>query len=352
MAPWKGFGSVAGYSPQNTELKEACFNHFDGDRDGSLNEDEFHSLCCDLFTIDGTGHVVSKSESLAMMKVLGGKEFNGHITREGFDHCWRFWFNQILTPKAALIVVDVQNDFIDGTLALRNCPASQEGADVVPVINQLLDFVQFDVVVYTKDLHPPNHMSFYDNLHLRRLHPSSKVKAEDARMLDTVVFDRMPLVDQTLWPVHCIEGTYGAEFHPDLKIVDNHIIAPKGTDPEIESYSVLMDNTKQVNKELVAELRQRAITDVYVCGLAYDLCAGSTAMDAQSLGYRTMVVEDATRCVCHEKTRAMEQGLLNAGCLVGKASEVPAMVSMQTRPPRWGLVAALNVAAKLGTGPL
>ena len=107
-----------------------------------------------------------------------------------------------------------------------------------------------------------------------------------------------------------------------FQIVDNHIIAPKGTDPEIESYSVLMDNTKQVNKELVAELRQRAITDVYVCGLAYDLCAGSTAMDAQSFGYRTMVVEDATRCVCHEKTRAMKQGLLNAGCLVGKASEV------------------------------
>ena len=89
-----------------------------------------------------------------------------------------------------------------------------------------------------------------------------------------------------------------------------------------------MDNTKHVNAALVAELRQRAITDIYICGLAYDFCVGITAMDAQNFGYRTMVIEDATRGVSHEKMDEVKQGLLKAGCLVGITSEVRTLVCL------------------------
>ncbi|XP_033631961.1 uncharacterized protein LOC117293674 [Asterias rubens] len=340
-ARWSGFGDT--YDPRNTELKSVCFSHFDEDGDGVLNKDEFHNLCCDLFTIDGNDRVVSKTDSAVMMALLEGQEEAG-INKEDFDYCWSYWFKQILTPRAALFVVDVQHDFIDGSLSLRNCAAHHDGADVVPVINKLLEALTFDLVVYTKDFHPPDHLSFYDNLHLRKLHSSSKVKAKDAKLLDTVVFDSKPLVDQILWPVHCVQGTRGEELHPDLKIAENHIVVTKGTDSDRESYSVFMDNAKKVNTALIAELRQRAITDIYICGLAYDFCVGLTAMDAQNFGYRTMVIEDATRGVCHKKMGDTKQGLLDAGCVVGDTSEVAAMLSKRTRHPRWGMVAARSVA--------
>ena len=76
---------------------------------------------------------------------------------------------------SALVVVDVQNDFVDGTLAIRDCPAEEEGADVVPVINELIDNCHFDTVVYSLDWHPKDHISFVENVKCRKLHHSSKV---------------------------------------------------------------------------------------------------------------------------------------------------------------------------------
>ena len=88
-----------------------------------------------------------------------------------------FFFAQILSPVSALLVIDVQNDFIDGTLAIRHCPAGQEGAEVVPVINELLDTVPFNLVIYSLDWHPPNHISFIENKNDREIHKTSKVWA-------------------------------------------------------------------------------------------------------------------------------------------------------------------------------
>lgn len=86
-----------------------------------------------------------------------------------------FYCQQVLKPVTAFVVIDVQNDFIDGKMALRTAPGCQEGLDVIPVINDLLDNVAFDLVVYSKDWHPENHISFINNVHLRDLHSSSKV---------------------------------------------------------------------------------------------------------------------------------------------------------------------------------
>ncbi|XP_022100337.1 nicotinamidase-like [Acanthaster planci] len=338
MAQWNGF--EADYKPQSSDLRDTCFSHYDKDRDGVLNATEFHTLCCDLFIVDGRQHVFSKTESEVMMGILSSGK-SGVIDKNDFDFCWKNWFKQILNPKAALIVVDVQNDFVDGSMDLRNSPAGQDGAEVLPVINRLLDLA-FDVVVYTKDYHPPDHVSFFKNLNLRKLHPSSHVNTEKAKMFDTVIFDSEPLVEQTLWPAHCVEGTKGAELHPDLKFVKDSLVHLKGTDPDVESYSAFIDNKKRVNAALVADLKVRGVIDIYVCGLAFDVCVAMTSLDGQRLGYRVMVIEDASRCTSFEKVEKMKREFLQAGCVIGTSLEVPSMLSGKTRLPQWGLVAAQN----------
>ena len=80
-----------------------------------------------------------------------------------------------MVRSSALVIVDVQNDFIDGKLALKNCPAKQDGGEVVPVINHLIDTIPFDVIVYTQDWHPKDHCSFIENVHLRKLNKFSPV---------------------------------------------------------------------------------------------------------------------------------------------------------------------------------
>ena len=111
-----------------------------------------------------------------------------------------------------------------------------------------------------------------------------------------------------------------ALFSP--QVVKNHLVYLKGTDPDVESYSVFVDNTKRVNTALVNDMKELGITDIYVCGVAYDVCVGMTAMDAINFGYRTMVIEDAARGTSVEKIAATKQGLLQAGGLVGQSSEV------------------------------
>lgn len=115
--------------------------------------------------------------------------------------------------------MDVQNDFISGTLNISNCSAQQNGFEVISPINRLLDTVQFDAVFYSLDWHPSDHISFIDNIQLRPLHHTSPVTAENAKTYDTVIFAGPPPMKQRLWPRHCVQDTWGAELHKDLKVV-------------------------------------------------------------------------------------------------------------------------------------
>lgn len=92
-----------------------------------------------------------------------------------FDAFWNRVIKVSLKPRTALIVVDVQNDFIDGSLSLKNCPAKQDGAEIVPIINYLIDTVPFDAIVYTLDWHPEDHCSFVENVHKHELASNSPV---------------------------------------------------------------------------------------------------------------------------------------------------------------------------------
>ena len=116
------------------------------------------------------------------------------------------------------MVVDVQNDFISGSLALRNCPLKHEGEDVVPVINQLKKDCKFDLVLFSLDWHPEDHCSFITNVSKYPLHASSKITAENAKVLDSVVYEGVPPQPQVMWPVHCVQESDGAKLHKDLEV--------------------------------------------------------------------------------------------------------------------------------------
>jgi nicotinamidase/pyrazinamidase len=174
----------------------------------------------------------------------------------------------------ALIVVDVQNDFLPG-----GALAVPEGDAVVPRCNALMK--SFDLVVATQDWHPANHASFAANC---RGH-----KVGD-------VVDGAGL-KQVLWPVHCVQNTPGAAFSPDLDVKRFARVFQKGTDPAIDSYSGFFDNGHRKSTGLGEYLRARGVTDVYVCGLATDYCVKFTALDARQLGFNTFLIEDASRGV-------------------------------------------------------
>ncbi|CAF0761227.1 unnamed protein product [Adineta ricciae] len=210
-------------------------------------------------------------------------------------------------PVSALLVIDVQYDFINGTLALRDCPSKHNGEEVIPVINQLLDKVNFDVVVYSQDWHPTDHISFFDNLHLRsKFLTKDSVPLDDLKMYSTATFalEDLPPTKQTLWPRHCVQNTFGAQFHSDLKVLEEDskentsvIVIQKGTKPHIDSYSAFWDNAKLSETKLNQQLKDKHVTQVFVTGLATDWCVYFTAMDAIENGYKTFIIEDAARGV-------------------------------------------------------
>jgi len=176
--------------------------------------------------------------------------------------------------KRALIMVDVQNDFMPG-----GALPAVHGDEVVPVLNALQP--RFELVVATQDWHPPDHGSFASN------HPGHK----PGEVID------LNGLRQILWPDHCVQHSHGAEFHRDLDRSRIDRIVQKGTDPVIDSYSTFFDNGRRKSTGLEDYLREHDITDVYLGGLATDYCVLWSARDAVSLGFRTHVVAGACRGV-------------------------------------------------------
>ena len=172
----------------------------------------------------------------------------------------------------ALLVVDIQNDFLPGgALPVPN------GDQIIPVVNELIP--QYDLVVATQDWHPQNHKSFAVQ------HPGKKP------------FDQIDLngLDQTLWPVHCVQGTEGAAFAQKLNTNPVEAIFRKGTDPEIDSYSGFFDNGHKKDTGLKAYLKGRDVDEVHIVGLAGEICVAFTAKDALDNGFDTTLIKNATR---------------------------------------------------------
>ena len=170
-----------------------------------------------------------------------------------------------------LIIVDVQNDFCPG-----GALAVPAGDVIVPGINKMA--AAFDPVVTTQDWHPANHGSFAAN------HPGAKP-------YDMGTLSGRP---QVLWPTHCVQGTVGAAFHPDLRVLAMNFV--KGTDSDADSYSGFFDDGGK-STGLHEVLSAHRVSNVFVCGLATDYCVKFTVLDAIRLGYRTSVIEDLCRAV-------------------------------------------------------
>ena len=181
----------------------------------------------------------------------------------------------------ALILVDIQNDFVPGgALAVR------EGDLIVPVVNRLQRC--FDLIVATQDWHPPDHGSFAVN------HPGRNPG-------EIIELNGLP---QVLWPIHCVQGTDGADFVPGLDRERWARVFHKGTDPGVDSYSGFFDNGHRHATGLAEYLRQSEVDSVYLAGLATDYCVKSTALDAVELGFNTHLIEDACRGVNLEEADA------------------------------------------------
>lgn len=174
----------------------------------------------------------------------------------------------------ALILVDIQNDFLPG-----GALAVPEGDRVIAAANGLMPM--FSLVVATQDWHPPDHKSFASN------HPG--------RSPGEVI--TLGGAAQVLWPAHCVQGTPGAEFAAELLREPVTQIFLKGTDAEVDSYSGFFDNGRRGSTGLGDFLLGRGVTSVAVVGLATDYCVKFTALDALSLGLHTTVIEDACRGV-------------------------------------------------------
>ena len=174
----------------------------------------------------------------------------------------------------ALILVDLQNDFCPG-----GALAVPHGDQAVAVANRLQH--HFELVAATQDWHPANHASFAAN------HPDKKPG-------DVI---ELAGLQQMLWPVHCVQGTFGAEFHSDLDRSAIGRIFRKGDDPTIDSYSGLFDNNHRKSTGLGGFLKEQGVQNVYICGLTTEYCVKFTAMDAVDLGFSTYVIEDACRGV-------------------------------------------------------
>ena len=176
--------------------------------------------------------------------------------------------------KSALILVDIQNDFLPG-----GALAVPDGDQVVPVANRLIP--GFELVVATQDFHPPGHGSFAS------MHPGASVGDEI----------ELNGLQQILWPDHCVQGTSGAEFAAELHLPAETHVFQKGTDPTIDSYSGFFDNGKRKATGLGDFLQRLGVEHVVVLGLATDYCVKFTALDAVELGFRVTLVGDGCRGV-------------------------------------------------------
>ena len=174
----------------------------------------------------------------------------------------------------ALIVIDMQPDFCPG----GRLPVAG-GDEIVGPINDMMG--EYDAVVLTQDWHPPDHMSFAEN------HPG-------AAGFSTIDMAYGP---QVLWPAHCVIGTAGAEFNPDLAVNRADLVIRKGFRAQIDSYSAFFENDHQTPTGLAGYLRDRDLTDLNFVGLAHDFCVSWSAIDAAGLGFRATVLEAATRAI-------------------------------------------------------
>lgn len=205
-----------------------------------------------------------------------------------------------VTSKDVLLVIDVQNDFCTG-----NVLRVPDGEKVIPVINRVAP--RFQHAILTQDWHTPNHFSFAS------AHPGT-------RPFEQIETSYGP---QTLWPDHCVQGTLGAEFHPALELACAELILRKGFHRTIDSYSAFFENDRTTPTGLAGYLRERGLARIFLTGLAYDYCVGYSALDAERLGFSTVILRDACRAIdLNGSLAGIEREFADAGVTLANTGEI------------------------------
>lgn len=208
----------------------------------------------------------------------------------------------IIGPADALLVIDPQNDFCEG-----GALAVVGGAGIMPLINQLAE--RFDKVIATQDWHTPDQISFASNH--RGAAPFTEIDVTYGR--------------QMLWPDHCLQGSAGADFHPDVKPTIDRALAVvrKGYNPAVDSYSGFFENDRRTRTGLAGLLRDLGVQRVFLAGLAFDYCVRFTAEDAVREGFEAVVITDASRAIApdteaaaHDSFRALGVAEIEAAALL------------------------------------
>jgi len=198
--------------------------------------------------------------------------------------------------RRALIVVDVQNDFLPG-----GALAVPDGDAILAPLRTLMNSGGFELIVATQDWHPHGHISFASS---HRGH----------QPMDTI---RLYGHEQTLWPDHCVQGTRGAMLHPDLPWDKAAVIIRKATDPAVDSYSALRNNWNPRGKRpptgLTGYLKNQSVREVFVCGLARDFCVRWSAEDAVKEGFRTTVIWDLSRSIDPSSDERLRRKMIARG---------------------------------------
>lgn len=207
----------------------------------------------------------------------------------------------------ALLLIDIQNDFLPG-----GSLAVPDGDKIIPIVNKLQNY--FELVVATQDWHPKDHKSFASN------HKNKKP------------FDVIELngLEQTLWPDHCVQGTTGADFSSQLSVNKVETIFRKGTDPDIDSYGGFYDNYHLKSTGLADYLRGKKVDEIYVTGLAGDICVYWTALDGLSEGFKTYIIEDATEPLDKEEFKKTNENFRSKG---GKLIQSSDILTKEVRGP-------------------
>ena len=181
-----------------------------------------------------------------------------------------------IKKRSALIVVDMQNDFLPGGALPVN-----EGDEIIDRINELArEFYNKGIVVFSQDWHPEGHASF----------ASSHEGKNSGDLIEGI-----PGIGPVLWPDHCVQNSPGAEINERIEKNYGIAVIRKGTNPKIDSYSAFFENDKKTKTGLTDLLREKRIKNVYIIGLALDYCCFYTAMDAKSEGFHVYFIKNLTR---------------------------------------------------------
>ncbi|CAO4374611.1 unnamed protein product [Caenorhabditis nigoni] len=277
-----------------------------------------------------TGNSVKDSEKI-MNSWLGKRQWD-LTTSVQFD---QEVLSRLRSLRVALLVVDFQNDFVDGSLKIGDGDAGQDPANAIGPLNELLQLNTWDLVVYTKDWHPHNHISFLSQAHNSDREMEKKDENRTLNFFDSVQFMKPIKTEQILYPDHCIQKSWGSDIHPEVYIAPKAEYIMKGVDPYLDSYSAFNDNNGRSKTELEDVLHREGIDAVVIAGLAYDICVRFTCLDAVKQNFLAAVIPECSAGLMKKGIEESELAFKKHGVAMISKEEAKGITDGEFLPQEW-----------------